>query len=54
MDAFAVHFGGGFWGLFSAVIVGNEGLIYAVIDVFSGHPYKLGQAMAVFPYICLC
>ena len=31
LDAFAVHFGGGLWGLVSACIVTEKGLLFALI-----------------------
>lgn len=31
LDAFAVHTGGGIWGLFSVCLVGKKGILYALI-----------------------
>jgi len=32
LDAFAVHFGGGLWGLISACLVTEKGLLFSLID----------------------
>ena len=36
LDAFAVHFGGGLWGLISAPIIVDSGIAYAIGDTIGG------------------
>ncbi len=36
LDAFAVHFGGGLWGLISAPIISDIGIVYAIGDTIGG------------------
>uniref|UniRef100_A0A1I7YPB2 Ammonium transporter n=1 Tax=Steinernema glaseri TaxID=37863 RepID=A0A1I7YPB2_9BILA len=36
LDAFAVHAGGGLWGLFAICIVGKEGVAYALVNLITG------------------
>ncbi|CAI5455900.1 unnamed protein product [Caenorhabditis angaria] len=36
LDAFAVHAGGGFWGLMSASIIAKGGIVYALFDLITG------------------
>ncbi|KAH7711623.1 Protein AMT-4 [Aphelenchoides avenae] len=46
LDAFAVHFGGGFWGLISVTIIAHDGIVYGIAQ--SGHDSTLiRQAFAV-------
>ena len=49
LDAFAVHFGGGFWGLLSTTIIAHDGIVYAISDAIAGKDgkHKVGQAFAV-------
>ncbi|KAK0396553.1 hypothetical protein QR680_001764 [Steinernema hermaphroditum] len=36
LDAFAVHAGGGFWGLFAVCVIGKDGVAYSIVDVING------------------
>ena len=47
LDAFAVHFGGGFWGLFSAVIIARDAIVYQIWYAIRGWDHNIGQAFAV-------
>jgi ammonium transporter, Amt family len=40
LDAFGVHFGGGFWGLISICFVGDKGILYGLFD----HSINMRQA----------
>ncbi|CAJ0940078.1 unnamed protein product, partial [Mesorhabditis belari] len=40
LDAFAVHAGGGSWGLMSATIVSHKGIFYTIIDGFRGRTWR--------------
>jgi ammonium transporter, Amt family len=44
LDAFAVHFGGGLWGLISVCLIGENGIFYAIFY----HDVLFTQALAVF------
>ena len=49
LDAFAVHAGGGFWGLISATIISHDGIVYAISDCVNRIHCKksISQAFAV-------
>lgn len=49
LDAFAVHFGGGLWGLLSTTIIAHDGIVYAISDAIAGKDgkHKVGEAFAV-------
>lgn len=44
LDAFAVHFGGGLWGLIAVCLIGEKGIFYAIFY----HDVLFTQALAVF------
>uniref|UniRef100_A0A914DCJ7 Ammonium transporter AmtB-like domain-containing protein n=1 Tax=Acrobeloides nanus TaxID=290746 RepID=A0A914DCJ7_9BILA len=50
LDAFGVHFGGGFWGLISICFVGDKGILYGLFD----HSIDMRQAglQLVWQLIC--
>ncbi|CAI4221062.1 unnamed protein product [Auanema sp. JU1783] len=56
LDAFAVHAGGGFWGLFSTCIISKNGIVYTVYDAAAGLPNKhlVGQAFAQLGWQMVC
>jgi Amt family ammonium transporter len=52
LDAFAVHFGGGLWGLVSACLVTEKGILFALIGTDSsggGEAVKMDEALWVKP-----
>ncbi|KHJ75990.1 hypothetical protein OESDEN_24391 [Oesophagostomum dentatum] len=49
LDAFAVHAGGGFWGLMSSCIIAHDGIVYAISDAIANNHGALScrQAFAI-------
>jgi hypothetical protein len=54
LDAFAVHAGGGAWGLLAVCIIGKEGIAYSIVDDIDGDSSKLGQAFAQLGWNLIC
>ncbi|CAO4385306.1 unnamed protein product [Caenorhabditis nigoni] len=57
LDAFAVHAGGGFWGLMSSSIISHGGVVYALADAVSGAENSgdhLSQAFAQLGWQMIC
>ncbi|XGW32865.1 hypothetical protein V3C99_017406 [Haemonchus contortus] len=56
LDAFAVHAGGGFWGLFSACIIAHNGIVYAISDAIANNhgSQSLRQAFAQLGWQLIC
>ncbi|CAD6185075.1 unnamed protein product [Caenorhabditis auriculariae] len=57
LDAFAVHAGGGFWGLISAVVFAHDGIVYAVFHAFGGQRgagHELAQSFAQLGWQFVC
>ncbi|VDO39250.1 unnamed protein product [Haemonchus placei] len=56
LDAFAVHAGGGFWGLFSACIIAHDGIVYAISDAIANNhgSQSLRQAFAQLGWQLIC
>lgn len=48
LDAFAVHAGGGGWGLISTCIISHDGIAYGIGDAIGGKGgHRVGQTFAV-------
>lgn len=56
LDAFAVHAGGGLWGLLSTCIIAHEGIVYAIADAIGNHHGSLSfrQAFAQLGWQLIC
>uniref|UniRef100_A0A7E4UWA3 Ammonium_transp domain-containing protein n=1 Tax=Panagrellus redivivus TaxID=6233 RepID=A0A7E4UWA3_PANRE len=54
LDAFAVHAGGGFWGLMSVTIISKKGILYAIGDEVDGTYHWCDQAFAQFGWQLVC
>ncbi|KHJ96316.1 ammonium transporter, partial [Oesophagostomum dentatum] len=56
LDAFAVHAGGGFWGLMSSCIIAHDGIVYAISDAIASNHGALScrQAFAQFGWQLIC
>ncbi|CAB3399610.1 unnamed protein product [Caenorhabditis bovis] len=57
LDAFAVHAGGGFWGLTSASIIAPGGVAYAVVNSIGGASdgnHQVAQAFAQLGWQLIC
>ncbi|PAV62524.1 hypothetical protein WR25_00151 [Diploscapter pachys] len=56
LDAFAVHAGGGFWGLISATIIAHDGIVYAISDCVNHIHCKksISQAFAQLGWQLIC
>lgn len=54
LDAFAVHAGGGLWGLIGACLFARNGLLYNFIDFLGGHESHLTLAFAQLGWQLLC
>ncbi|PIO56526.1 hypothetical protein TELCIR_22074, partial [Teladorsagia circumcincta] len=46
LDAFAVHAGGGLWGLISACIIAHNGIVYAISDAIANNHGSLSLRQA--------
>ncbi|EYC30931.1 hypothetical protein Y032_0004g1856 [Ancylostoma ceylanicum] len=46
LDAFAVHAGGGFWGLLSTCIIAHDGIVYAIADAIGNKHGALSSRRA--------
>lgn len=46
LDAFAVHAGGGLWGLISVCIISRDGIAYSIVDAINGDGSHVGPAFA--------
>ncbi|VDK49944.1 unnamed protein product [Cylicostephanus goldi] len=56
LDAFAVHAGGGFWGLLSTCIISHDGIVYAISNAIANNHGKLSceQAFAQLGWQLVC
>uniref|UniRef100_A0A1I7WL83 Ammonium transporter n=1 Tax=Heterorhabditis bacteriophora TaxID=37862 RepID=A0A1I7WL83_HETBA len=56
LDAFAVHAGGGFWGLISTCIISHDGIVYAISDAIAAENGSLHirQAFAQLGWQLIC
>uniref|UniRef100_A0A914Z761 Ammonium transporter AmtB-like domain-containing protein n=1 Tax=Panagrolaimus superbus TaxID=310955 RepID=A0A914Z761_9BILA len=54
LDAFAVHAGGGLWGLIAVTIIGHDGIAYSIVDAIDGDNSKIGQSFAQFGWNLIC
>ncbi|UMM41446.1 hypothetical protein L5515_017707 [Caenorhabditis briggsae] len=57
LDAFAVHAGGGFWGLTSVAIIGHDGVVYAIGNTIGGATDggdQIAQAFAQLGWQWVC
>ncbi|KAK6745899.1 hypothetical protein RB195_012170 [Necator americanus] len=56
LDAFAVHAGGGFWGLLSTCIIAHDGIVYAFSDAIAGNYGSLScrRAFAQLGWQLIC
>ncbi|CAJ0585369.1 unnamed protein product, partial [Mesorhabditis spiculigera] len=56
LDAFAVHAGGGSWGLISTAIISHDGIAYGIANVMSGKGAEpsVGRAFAQLGWQCVC
>ncbi|KJH41747.1 hypothetical protein DICVIV_12278 [Dictyocaulus viviparus] len=56
LDAFAVHAGGGLWGLLSACIIAHDGIIYAIYDAIGNKHGSLScrRAFAQLVWQIIC
>ncbi|CEF71676.1 Ammonium transporter family and Ammonium transporter AmtB-like domain-containing protein [Strongyloides ratti] len=56
LDAFAVHAGGGFWGLIAVCIIAPDGIAYSIVNVINGtkDKYSIGQAFAQLGWNIIC
>ncbi|CAJ0939510.1 unnamed protein product, partial [Mesorhabditis belari] len=53
VSAFAVHAGGGSWGLFAACLVSHKGICYAVSNAITGHGWQwLPVAQLFWQIVC--
>ncbi|CAI2356900.1 unnamed protein product [Caenorhabditis sp. 36 PRJEB53466] len=57
LDAFAVHAGGGLWGLTSVAIIGHDGVVYAIANTIGGANNggdQISQAFAQLGWQWVC
>ncbi|TMS36190.1 hypothetical protein L596_003421 [Steinernema carpocapsae] len=55
LDAFAVHAGGGFWGIFAVCIVSRQGIAYGIVDSISGSDgVSVSQSFAQLGWNMVC
>ncbi|KAH7701247.1 Protein AMT-4 [Aphelenchoides avenae] len=55
LDAFAVHAGGGFWGLFSVAFIAKQGVVYGIHDsIHSGDQIHVQRAFAQLGWQMIC
>ncbi|KAE9553084.1 hypothetical protein FO519_003717 [Halicephalobus sp. NKZ332] len=54
LDAFAVHAGGGLWGLIAVCIIAKDGIAYRIVDGIDGDGSLIGQAFAQLGWNLVC
>ena len=54
LDAFAVHAGGGLWGLIAVCIIAEDGIAYRIVDGIDGDGTMIGQAFAQLGWNLVC